>query len=125
MKSTKESLGQPTFIFNAPVGAVQTGSNATARVQQQWIVGNIAALTEALRLLGTAIETAPELNAEEKRVLVTDIDKANNELISTSPTKSNLTEWLSGLAAMTQTIASVQPAVEAVLSAAKAIGISF
>jgi hypothetical protein len=123
MKSTKEPLGQPTFIFNAPVGAVQTGSNATAHVQQQWTLGNFAELTEALERLGAAIEIAPELNAEEKRVLVADIDKANTELISTSPIKSNLTEWLGGLAAMTQTIASVQPAVEAVLSAAKALGI--
>lgn len=122
MKSPIQPLGQPTIIINGSVGAVQTGSNATANVQQRTL-GDSSALLEALQQLRTSVCGAPELNSKEKDELLTDIDKAQAELKVENPSKSKLINWLGGFAAVVQTIGSAQPAFELVRAAAKALGL--
>ena len=122
MKSPALPLNQSTFIFNGSVGAVQTGLNATANVQQ-WMQGDSAALAQAFQQLRTAIGGEPGLNSKDKDELVADIDKAEAELKAENPSKSRLLKWLGGVAAVVQTIGSAQPAFEVVRTAAKALGL--
>lgn len=122
MKSPALPLNQSTFIFNGSVGAVQTGLNATANVQQ-WMQGDSAALAQAFQELRTAIGGEPGLNSKDKDELVADIDQAEAELKAENPSKSRLLKWLGGVAAVVQTIGSAQPAFEVVRTAAKALGL--
>ena len=116
-------MNQTTNNFYAPVGAVQTAKNATANVQQ-WMPGESSALAEALQHLRTAIDNAPELNADDKDELATDIDKIQIELKTEKPNQSRLLKWLGGIGAVVQTVGSATPAFEAVSLAAKALGLS-
>jgi hypothetical protein len=122
MKSPVLPVSKTTLIFNGPVGAVQTGPNAIANVQQ-WMQGGPEALGEALQQLRNAIGRSSGPNFKDKDELVAGIDKAEAELKSENPSKSRLLKWLGGVATAVQTIGSAQPAFEVVRAAARALGL--
>lgn len=105
------------------IGAVQTGAQSTASVQQQWIEGDINSLKEALAVLRSALDGAPDIEVSMRAELVADIDRATVELTQKPLNKTKLFGLLSGIVAVIGTTASVQPAYEAVISAARALGL--
>ena len=112
-----------TFNFHGPVGAVQTGDNATASVQQQWIAADTQELQEALRALRDKVDHGSGVSPEVRGELVVDIDSVDTELRAERPNVSKIAVWLGRLGKGIEVIASLQPAYEAVMRAAKAIGI--
>lgn len=123
MKSPVQPIIPSTLIFNGPVGAVQTGPNATAHVQQHLMHDDLAHLADALHQLRSAIRSAPELDLKGKDGLVAEINMAEAELRVENPRSDKLLGWLCGIATAVQTIGSAQAALEAVRTAAKAIGL--
>ena len=105
------------------IGAVQTGAQATANVQQQWIEGDTSELREALAALRDALGRTPDIEAGMRAELVADVERAAVELTQERPSKAKLLRWLGGLGAVIGAVASVQPAFEAVRSLARALGL--
>jgi ornithine cyclodeaminase/alanine dehydrogenase-like protein (mu-crystallin family) len=124
-----EELKQPPAVsatggiynFQGNVGAVLTGPYATAHVHIDAI--GAARLVEALEGLRDALPKAADMAPdarEQSAELVSDIIVAAR---ADKPNGLTLTGLLMGLGMGVQTIASVRPAWDAVLHAAKAIGI--
>lgn len=105
------------------IGALQTGAGSTASVQQQWVGGDTSELRTALAALREALERAEEIELDERRELIADVDKAAAELQQEHPNKGKLLRWLGGVGAVVGAIGSVQPAYEAVKSVAGALGL--
>lgn len=112
-----------TINNSGTIGAVQTGPGAVADVQQQWIQGSSSDLREALGALRDALNGAQELDSEARRGLVGNIDNAIAELQQERSNVQRLLAWLGGIGAAVDTIASIQPAYEAVKAWARALGI--
>lgn len=55
--------------------------------------------------------------------MTVDIDKAQTELKAAKPSKPRLLKWLGDIGTMVQTVASAQPALEAVRAAGRALGL--
>lgn len=120
------SQGQPpVMVFNGPVGAVQTGANATAHVQQNWELANSEALVDALQKLRLSVTDEAQLDSNMKDDLVQRIDQTQLELKAEKPSKARLLAYLAGIGAVVQTVGSAQPAFEAVRAAAQALGLPF
>lgn len=125
MKSPNPPGSSSTNItIHGSVGAVQTGANSTAHVQQQWTQATTLALANSIKGLRVAVGNASDIDASEREELVADLSKAEAELEAQSPSKGRLAKWLGGVATAVQTVASVKPALELVRSAANAVGLS-
>ena len=112
-------------IYNSgTIGALQTGAGSTATVEQQWIGGDTSELRAALSALREALERSEDVDPEERRELVADLDDAAAELKQTRPNKGKLLRWLGGVGTVVGALASVQPAYDAVRSLARALGLS-
>ncbi len=123
MKSSVQSAGQPTFIINGPVGAIQTAPNAVAHVQQFVGGTDFGALGDALAQLRGAIPVLHELDADQREKLASDISAAEAEIKRDVTDTTALLEWLAGIGAVVQTLGSAQPAWEAVRVAANSVGL--
>lgn len=122
-KQPDASTGQTSVTIHGPVGVVQTGAHSTANVQQIWSQAGAAKLIAELDSLRVVLIGTQELDAAAKHELAMDIEQAKAELGSQEPNKARLVRWLGGIGALVQTVASAQPALEAVRAAARAIGL--
>jgi hypothetical protein len=110
----------PIMNFNAPVGAVQTGTHATATVSFSSDGGQ--RLIDAIEALRNSIETNREMSVEGRAnsvEIVTDLVVAAK---AEKPNSAKIRGLLNGLAQTVQTIPSIQPAWHVVKDAAAAIG---
>lgn len=122
-QSTPPATAPVTIHNHGSIGAVQTGPESTANVQQQWVQGDTAALQSALNTLRVELERAQGLEAGMQRELVANIDRAHAELGQEKPSKGKLLFWLGGIGAVVQVAGSIQPAYAAVKGLASALGI--
>lgn len=123
MQSQTPSVNQTNVTINGPVGSVQTGSHVVANVQQHWSQGEADNLVQALQQLRAAIGGAQGLDAAAREDLAINIDKAQTEVNAGSPNRERLLNWLGGIGAAVQVVASAQPAFEAVRNAARLFGL--
>lgn len=116
----REQQAAPGMIFNAPVGAIQTGDYATAHVSlgQQ----DRERLVDALAQLRTAIEQNKEIGNEQR---VQAIDIANDtieEAESDTPNAPKIAGLLGGIGQTIRTVGSLRGAWGVVRDVAIAIG---
>jgi hypothetical protein len=114
---------QVTITNNGTIGAVQTGSLATANVQQQWIAGDTSNLRTALAELRAALDCAQDIEPSLRKDVIGDIELTDAELQRDLPNKGRLLRWLGGIGAVIGTVGSVQPAYDAVKDLARALGL--
>lgn len=110
-----------TFIFNAPVGAVQTGPNATAVMaisadQRQVIVGALTAVQEVVVKTG-------ELTAAQRDQVVELVTEAKAEVGKGQPNALKLRTLLGGIGMTIQTLGSAGAAYLLLKGAAALIGV--
>lgn len=103
------------------MGAVQTGTHATAHVRLD--ATDNRRLIEALESVGRAVQANTEMSTQQQAFsleLVSDLVAA---VKAEKPNSAKIAGLLSGLAQTVQTVASAQGAWDAVKSAAIAAGI--
>lgn len=111
------------YYFYGTVGAVQTGANAIANVVQNIGADDKQALTDALNLVRESIGAIQNLAEVQKEELVQVVDECRAEITSEKPNNTRLRALLSTVATSIQTIASAQPAYQAVKGALLPLGI--
>lgn len=125
---TNQSKSSPgsasdTYIFHAPVGAVQTGDHSVAHVQQSADHSQLAGLKSALEAVLAELAKAnlPADEREEARELVqTTIAEIEKEI----PNKLSLKSLLGGVATTIQTLGSTSDAYKVLQAAATVAGIT-
>jgi hypothetical protein len=120
----KSPAGSATYINiqNSSVGAVQTGSHSIANVTQTVNAEGTVALKEALDLAAKALAqvgTIPGHNKDDVLELIAD---GKAELDKPKPNMSRLGSYLGTIGAVLSTVASLEPAYDAVKAAAGMLG---
>jgi hypothetical protein len=123
MKSPDQPAGQPTFIINGNVGAIQTASNAVAHVHQQVGERDFSVLVNALMQLSRIASSAGGISTNQKEKLITDIAAIDVEIKREVRDQTAILKWLAGIGSIVQTLGSAQPAWEAVRAAARSVGL--
>jgi len=119
----QESSSNTVININAPGAVVQTGANAVAHVRQGSAPADVAALLEALAQFGATLKVAPGVPAEIVVELQSDLSNIVQEVQTPSPSSARVGRWLGGIGASVQTVASLQPAWQAVQAALKVMGL--
>ena len=111
------------YIVHGNVGAIVSGTGATATVVQNINPDQGDALVKALEAVKEAISGAPELIDTDRQELLELADEAAAEVSKEKPNGRRLAVILQSLAAAVQGIASGPAAYEVLRSAARAIGL--
>ena len=111
------------YNFYGYVGAVQTGASAQANVVQSLGAQDLAALGHALELARGAIQDASDLDEAKKRELISIAQECKTEISSGDPNNTKALTMLNVLAASVQSIASAQPAYQALRAALIPLGV--
>lgn len=119
----QEAVSNTTININAPVNVVQTGAGSVAHVHAGWAPADVAAAVHALDQLRDAMKADPSVSEGLLVELVNDVENIAQEVQSSSPRGASITRWLGGLGASVQTVASLQPAWQAVQAAMKLLGL--
>lgn len=106
------------------VGAIQTGSGASASFSMIVNQDEKDVLKAALEDLRSAIEDLGAADFPPADDTIGAIDSASQELSSETPNKVTVIGLLSGIGAVVSTVASLRPAYDAVKSAAALIGVN-
>lgn len=114
---------QSNYHFYGNVGAVQTGPGAEANIVQNLGQDDRSAIEQALALARDAIAAAEEIAEEKRHELVEIVDEATNELGRENPNSTKLQSLLATVATTIQTLASAQPAYQALKGALIPLGI--
>jgi hypothetical protein len=118
------SAGQsPTYQFYGNVGAVQTGPGALANIVQNLCQEDQEAMKQALSLARDAFAAAKEVAAVKRDELVEIVDEASDELERKNPNSTKLHSLFTTVATAIQTLASAQPAYQALKGALIPLGI--
>jgi hypothetical protein len=112
-----------TLVFQAPVGAVQTGPGATASVVQVLAAEDREALLQALRFVGESLVTVEKLPGSSKDEVLELVKEVGVEVQKPKPNGIRLRSILSAIATAIQTTASLQPAYQALKAALLPLGI--
>ena len=112
------------YHFHGNVGSVQTGANAVANVIQNLSVDERASLAAALQQFKKAIEIAPSLTKPERQKLFEIAQECSSEIGSESPNDTKLFAMFNILGTTIQSIASAQPAYQALKTAFLVCGIT-
>lgn len=113
----------PTYHFYGNVGAVQTGPGALANIVQNLGREDQEAINQALSLARDAIAAANEIAEVKRNELVEIIDEARNDLDRGNPNGTKLHSLFTTVATTIQTLASAQPAYQALKGALIPLGI--
>lgn len=122
MKSPDQPVGQPTFIINGNVGAIQTAPGAVAHISQKFGERDLGVLVEALMQLRHASFEADGIDSKQREKLIADIEAADAEIKGGVKDETALLKVLVGIGGVVQSLGSAQPAWEAVRAAASALG---
>lgn len=112
------------FNFQGTVGSVQTGANAVANVVQNLGANERAALVSALQKVKEVIEIAPSLAEPQRQQLLEIAHECSSGIESESPNDTKLLAMFNVLGTTIQSIASAQPAYQALKTALLAVGIT-
>lgn len=122
-KSDSNAGQAPTYHFYGSVGAVQTGPSALANIVQNLSNEDQEAIKQALSLARDAITATSEIEETQKKELVEIVDDAKKELDSEKPNNTKLKSLFTTVAETIQTLASAQPAYQALKAALIPFGI--
>lgn len=123
--ASRNSSGNATehsFIFNGPVGSVQTGPNAVANVVQTLGEPDKVRLVAALRELQKNLASA-DLSVTDRADLSEIAEDTIVELDKDRPNRIRLTSSLNTIAQSVQTVAALLPAYQAIKVAVTPLGI--
>ncbi len=125
MRQVPGAGGQPPTIlhFHQPVGAVQTGAGAIANVVQNLGHQDRQRLISAIEGMKEAIATSTEPVARPKAELVDLLEEGRAELEKPTPNALRIGAVLFGVATAIQTVASLQPAYQALKAALAPLGV--
>jgi len=118
---TAAGVGGSVVNIHGNVGAVQTGSHATADVSMS--VGDSSELVAALKVLREEIEKSTESTPKQRQERAEVVGDVINAVTAQSPNKLKITSLLSGLGTAVRTVASLRGAWALVHSAAVALGL--
>lgn len=104
-------------VFNAPVGIIQTGTQATASLSQTIDPRATQTLLTALTQLVEAVKTSQVIPPTQAAELIGVVEEAARELEAPRPNSMKVMSLVSGAATTIQTIASLQPFYEALKTA--------
>ena len=114
---------EATFNFYSPVGAVQTGPNASAQVFQNITPQDREALLGAISLLRQELVSVTSLPACPKEEIVELVEEAEIETKKAKPNSSKLLGMFTVIAQAIQTVASLKPAYDALKAALLPFGV--
>ena len=113
-KSDDRKEPNTTYIFNAPVGAVQPGSHPVANVTQNMISDEMREqLIHALEAVESAVNRLEVLPGYPKEDIIDLIREGQIEIKKDKPNVTKLKGLFSTVATSIRTIASAKPAYEA------------
>jgi hypothetical protein len=112
------------YHFYSPVGAVQTGPNASAQVFQNVTTQDRETFLSALSLLRKALASVDRLPAHPKEEIVELVDEAEAEIKKSKPNNSKLLSTFMIIAQAIQTVGSLKPAYDALKAALLPLGIA-
>jgi hypothetical protein len=97
-------------FHNSNIGALQSGQNASANVTQSVTSFDPAGILKALEVVEKAVDGVQQVALTSKAEVVEVIRELKAEVQKPKPNRLKVTQLLSGLAAVVQTTASLQPA---------------
>lgn len=107
-RSQNRQLAAMSFNFHAPVGAVQTGNNASAHVVQQDV--GPAALQAAIKSVADAVGQMSTLPSEQKDALRQALSTLQLEAAKEKPNGITAIGLVNAMGAVIQTVPNVAPA---------------
>ena len=110
--------------FYGNVGSVQTGANAVANVVQNLDANERTSLATALQQFKEAIGIEPSLTESQRRELLEITQRCTSQIGSESPNDTKLLDMFNVLGITIQSIASAQPAYQALKTTFLALGIT-
>jgi hypothetical protein len=116
--------GVTNYIFNvnAPVGALQTGSGATAHVGQHFGSEQQAALLRALDLVAEGLQRKPLPDPRSNAELVALVAECKGEVAKPSPNFTKIKLIAGGIASTIRTVAALKGAYDAIVAAVAYFG---
>lgn len=118
-----EAAASTIININSPVNVVQTGGGSVANVHAGWSPNEVVAAIHALAQLREGMKAEACIPAAWLVELENDVNNIAREVLDSAPNPARVTRWLGGIGASIQTIASLQPAWQAVRTAMKALGL--
>lgn len=112
------------YNFYGNVGAVQTGANAVANVIQNLGAEDRAALSSAIKQVRDALGGEASLSPQQRQELLEIADECSAQLGASSPNNTRLLSMFNVLGTAIQSIASAQPAYQALKVALLPLGIT-
>jgi hypothetical protein len=122
-RSNTASPASATYVFNSPVGSLQTGAHSVANVTQNLGSSDLAPLSNAVREFATELQSLPAMSPQILRQgtdLGTEIER---ELSAAEPNPFKLRGLFSGLSAFVQSIGAAPAAWGVIQSIATALGL--
>lgn len=123
MSKPPSTSAGPTFNFHAPVGAVQTGDNSTANVQQATGPNDYQQLKFALQAALAEFAKA-DIPHQDREDVCDYLQNILNEIQKEKPNRLSLKSLLSDVATTVQTLGSSSEAYKAVVAALGLLGFS-
>lgn len=112
------------YNFYGNIGSVQTGVNAIANVVQHLGADDRASLAAALQQVKEAIGVAPSFAEQQRRELLEIAEECSFQIGTESPNNTKLLTMFNTLGTAIQSIASAQPAYQALKIAVLPLGIT-
>ena len=122
-REAEESGSAPTFHFHSPVGAVQTGPNASAQVFQNISPQDREALLGAIEAVRKSLADIDGLPAHPKEEIVELVEEADAETKKAKPNSTKLLSIFTGIGQAIQTTADLKPAYDTLKAALTPFGI--
>jgi len=122
-KESQSVQSNAGLVFNAPVGAVLTGPNATANVFQTITQQDRDALLTAVDLLKKGLVSVEQLPAHPKEEIVELVEEAEIEIPKSKPNNTRLLSIFMTVAQAIQTVGSLRPAYDALRTALIPFGV--
>ena len=112
------------YNFYGAIGSVQTGANATANVIQNLGEDDRASLSSAIQQVREALSNASSVGEQQRRELLEIADECASQMSENSPNNTKLLTMFNVLGTAIQSIASAQPAYQALKVAVLSLGIT-
>lgn len=112
------------YNFYGAVGSVQTGANATANVVQNLGADDRASLLSAIQQVRDALSNSPSVGEQQRSELLEIADECASQMTASAPNNTKLLTMFNVLGTAIQSIASAQPAYQALKGAILPLGIT-
>jgi len=123
-KQSENSNESSVFHFYGNIGTVQTGMNAHANIIQNLSLDDKSKLESALTFLNESLVKIEEFSAVQKEEITEIVNDALNEIEKQKPNNMKLSTMLTSVGMTIQTVASAQPAYQALKVALLPLGIT-